>query len=261
MLSQSKKVALASQCALLTLLLFPPAMVGAVSVSYREGVSPTAGFVAEDADLREGSPSANLPVSNINLGSISTGGNQRGRTVISFDLDATGGFTVADAGSITNVALTLTLRGRFGSWTSYTASQRLIELHALTNNFSEGTVTWNSPWINPGGDYSSTVLSSFTDDLSSSTFTFPSSPAFIAAAQNALNNNGGVLSLLLLAPNAEGLSSMAWLELDSSDRPGGSALSANALNRPLLIVQIPEPGAMSLLGLGGLLLWRWKRKS
>src|ERR1043166_971513 len=131
----------------------------------------------------------------------------------------------------------------------------------LGNESERFGVTWNRikndgtmdiPWANPGGDFSATVLSSASVTSDASVFyTFGSSAAFVAAAQDAVANSKP-LQLILYAPTTE-TGPDRFVRWDSDD-------ASSASFHPLLTVSfVPEPSITALLGLSGLLLLRARR--
>lgn len=214
------------------------ARASADTILFQEGVSPTAGFVTPDGGIRSGSQSNNSIGGTLDVGTVS--GNIA-RSLVSFNLLA--GLQATD--QIGSITLQLTK-------TRETANFDKTIYVYLVAPFVEGQATWNNskastPWTTPGGDFNAAApLTSLLDTSDSGqTLTFPSTPALVAAAQNALQNQGGVLYLLLAAPDAESIA--AYAGFAQGENPTASS-------RPLLTVTtvIPEPASLSLLGLAGM---------
>lgn len=218
----------------------------AATINFQEGASPTVGYTMAETDLRESSPGSNFAGARINVGSLSTSANDRMRNVLSFDIDGVGG--VAPGDTVTSATLTFNVWGR-ANWDSNTD---LLAVHSLTTNFSEGTATWNSPWGTAGGDYVATSLTAVTNTTGAS-FTIPSTPAFVAAANDAIADNNGVLNLILIAPNNEGLTVGSFIELYSAEF---GTPSQHPLLTLTTVPPVPEPGTLGLLLVGAVLLRR-----
>jgi hypothetical protein len=159
----------------------------------------------------------------------------------------------------------------------FAAVDPTVELHQITANtpMIEGSgnffgstsdpagVTWNRiqnngtsdvPWTTPGGDFG-VILASQVVSSDGTFYTFASSPAFVAAAQDALDNRGGLLQLILLAPASEGFGG-AFVRWDSDD-------ASTAASRPLLTITafVPEPSSCVLFLGAALLLARRKARA
>src|SRR5687767_251325 len=93
MSSTLKALVVVAVGSVIAMALAPAATAASTTVNYQHLVSPTPAFLMEDADLRQSSPNVNFAAANINLGTLNAGGNQRMRSVMSFDLDALGGLT------------------------------------------------------------------------------------------------------------------------------------------------------------------------
>ena len=91
---------------------------------------------------------------NLQAGAFSAG-SQFLHSVLKFDVSSLTGQTISSA--------TIDVEVRSSSNAPIT-----INAHRLTTNWTEGSVTWNSPWSAAGGDYDPTVVgsASFTSNLS-----------------------------------------------------------------------------------------------
>jgi hypothetical protein len=140
-----------------------------------------------------------------------------------------------------------------------------LELHAVLpgengETMIEGQAGWDnrqngSAWDNPGGDFDSTILSMIPEVTASefgagSTLVFPSTPQFVAAANEALAA-GLPLELIMTAPEVED-NRNTFIRFRSDD--WGSTID-EMMTRPLLSISfaVPEPGSL-VLGLMGLAL-------
>jgi hypothetical protein len=116
------------------------------------------------------------------------------RSVIKFDLSG-----IPSGATITSATLKLYETGTYG----YT---RTINIHKLNTAWSEGSVTWASPWITAGGDYNSTASASasisWTSVLKQDSWTVTSD---VQAIVNGTANNGW-----LVKDNNEDNSQQYW---------------------------------------------------
>jgi hypothetical protein len=209
----------------------------------REGQFPTAGYDVEDTELRESGPDASFEVNpRWNMGNF----GPREREAVAFPVSLP---TVT--GWATSVKLEV--------WQSDSNSghTRLVELHSITNaNYvNESTATWNSantgsPWATPGGDFSSTILSSVTVNTTTlgTHYEFSSTPALVNAVNNALFGDGIFRFMAKVSTAEEG--SFGYVSFIAADN-NGHALSL----RPLLTIEyVPEPASAAVLALGAMAL-------
>ncbi|WFB37446.1 PEP-CTERM sorting domain-containing protein [Kiritimatiellota bacterium B12222] len=172
------------------------------------------------------------------------------RGVVQFDLSAYSGMTIND------VSLSLTaVAGQDGDQHGTTYADILLKDTGTTFGY-----TWNSFTPN-GGDTSGATLSTLTgydvydggDLVGGDIFTFASSSDFISAAQNAIDVNSGILSLVIYAPVYE--------EQGVKDSTITRNFYRFAEHSTLNISVIPEPSTLLMLGLslGTLCLFRHKR--
>jgi hypothetical protein len=175
---------------------------------------------------------------------------QRIRAILQFDLSGLGGIAVDSA------SLTLTHEG-----TSYGGDDDLGEYLDLVvkNNgaetFGQDTVTWNSV-ATPGGYVGGPTLSSATAQTRSTPegteVVFASSADFVVAAQEAIDNDGGILTLIVYSPETEA----AGLADPEGDETGICRFWPTAA-----LTVVPEPGSLALLvGAGSAALLTKKRR-
>ncbi|MDA3872562.1 MAG: DNRLRE domain-containing protein [Kiritimatiellae bacterium] len=201
-----------------------------------------------DTYIRSGNPENELENEfRMLVGYLSNSNFLNNRGLVQFDLSAYTGTTIE--------SVTLSLTGGTGTATDQQAAPYAdILLKDLGENFNETTVNWNN--LTPaGGDVSGSTLSTITgydvydggDLVNGDTFTFASTPGFIGAAQNAIENNGGIFSLIMYAPDYENGSANNFYRF--------------AENGTLNISAIPEPGTLVLLGIamGTILLFHRRR--
>lgn len=173
-------------------------------------------------------------------------------------------------------SVTLTIVGEKNDTTSPNSSVD-YNLHQLNRTFTEGTgglsgatnsgATWNNSangtaWTTPGGDFNSTVLSTISVNTRSAdeiAYTFNSTPALVAAAQNALANGSDLSFLMKMNETSEALAVRNVFFFYGDDATGTG--NADVSKRPILTVTyIPEPGTMASAAFGGLLLMARRRR-
>ena len=187
------------------------------------------------------------------------GGESRG--LLLFNLQG----SVPPGAIIQSVSLRLTVEN-----TPSRASNSIFDLNALTASWGEGTgadrggspaganaATWlnrlgtsGAPWINPGGDFSST-LSAFATVLGNGSYNFASTPQLVSDVQGWLDNPA---------------TDFGWLLRSESEQVGRTIRRfysrLDPANGPALTIQyttVPEPtvGSLVLLGLGAFI---WTRR-
>jgi len=228
-------------------------------INFQQDVSPTGAYQSIVATLNEVNPTSHGGTGSSNyIGHSASGGGGAFRSLEAFDISA-----IPAGSTINSVTLTLYPRGSLSSATDATYE---VELHQLIGSATESNASWDNrfeddnasldvPWSSPGGDYNSTVLSTFdANPHSLIASTFPSTSAFVAAAQSALDGSG-TLYMLVLSPDAEAVSSSTETRMNfgSDDYNAGTTESPDYSNRPLLTIDyttIPEPSAFFLLGMG-----------
>lgn len=231
-----------------------PPMASAAVINYQENVSPTNPYDVPSTEIRKAASTTNYSggTNGLDAGRYSA---LPTRSIISFDLKATGGLTGGETIQSVTLSLTKMLDTNFADAST---ENKLLEIHALTHGFNGDQASWDNsatgtPWITAGGggDYSATVLSSVTQSAANNAAdTFATTANFTAAAQDALDNNNGILNLILIAPNAEAASgNNRYVRFYNSN-------NATASYRPLLTVTtaVPEPTGLTLFGLGTMLL-------
>ena len=197
--------------------------------------------------------------STFTAGGRPQGGESRG--LLLFNLQG----SVPAGAIIQSVSLRLTVEN-----TPSRAVNSIFDLNALTASWGEGTgsdrggspagpnaATWlnrlgstGAPWINPGGDFSST-LSAFATVLGNGSYTFASTPQLVSDVQGWLDNPG---------------SDFGWILRSQSEQVGRTIRRfysrLDPVNSPALTIQyafaVPEPGTawLLLLGLGGIVYRR-----
>ena len=201
------------------------ARVPASTVPFQEDVSPTAAFQAGATFAREIGPTSNFDVFNfLYIGSDGSGPTGRVRSFFNFDLSV-----LPDGAAIS--AITFSLRSGPADFASVSTDVP-IELRLLAGPFNESTLTWDNQPVY------STLLSTITANPkltdSSVTFTWPSSAAFIAAAQAAGDANGTLNFLARVDDAAEAHPEVRKAFFPSDDDTNPPTPSIN----PLLTVSI-----------------------
>jgi hypothetical protein len=213
----------------------PPVPPTAISHSLQQ----TAVYNTVGAEIQSNRPGTNYgALTDIRVGgNPGVRGNMRG--VLAFDLSH-----IPEGSTIHSVSLTMDANlvvGTGGTWLDF-------ELFKLDGDVAEGEVTWNRAragenWDSPGGDFGGISLSSLYAQNTTGPKNFVSTVAFIAAAQQAVDN-GKPLTMLLTALAAENLSQSWYMRFTSDD-------ASNPALRPALNIQftapIPEPATAGLL--------------
>jgi hypothetical protein len=108
-------------------------------------------FVAvEDAWIDNGNPDINYPTDDELR--IDPAGGEILRTVIRFDLSS-----IPVSSTIVDATLEVTVAG--------TQAGQTVYVYRFISDWAEPTVTWNSPWLTPGGDYDATDWGSYSPDV------------------------------------------------------------------------------------------------
>ena len=237
--------------------LLAAAHVRADVITYQEGVG---GYTHDATQARENEDSvvfgasATLDIGKITDGDASTTDDSY-RIYLGYDL------TGIPAGSvITDVTLALTLKDR-GSEHSDT-----INLHRVTaaGPIAESGLNWNrydstNNWAVAGGDYDPMVLASTvaTTGPVGTVHTWGSTPALVAAAQDALDVDGGRLEMILISAQEDAVTAVRYHGYYSDND------NTNLSFRPLLTVTyaIPEPGGIAAAaGIVGALMARGRSR-
>ena len=198
------------------------------TLTFRQGVS---GYSQETTFIRADNPTWNSGARNqILVGRIGTS-NSATRGLLSFDLSA-----IPANAIISSASLELTTSNEAGS-----GSISQLELRTLTTDFTEGGgissssgnadttsgANWNRrsdstanlSWTNSGGSLGTTILSTLDGYNAatgiSTTKTFASSSAFVAAAQSAITT--GRINLTIVSPLTEAISAANFTRIHSDD--------------------------------------------
>jgi hypothetical protein len=240
--------------------------LSAATITFQQGVAPTAGYAHLSQDFR-GSGTTNNGAQT--LVGYQTSGVLEIRTVMGFDLSA------IPAGSTIN-SITLLLVSD-GGQSGTIANLGSINLHEVipngvaANNMIEGQISrtiWKtgSNWDNVLGDFTATPMSTATLNNTDAdtvldageTATFNSTTAFVAAAQSAFDA-GLPIEFILIAPTAEANTGASNLVRFRSDD-----FTTTLTDRPLLTIDytIPEPSsaALGILAAGSALFIRRRNR-
>jgi gluconolactonase len=198
---------------------------------YRQGIN---GYAHAGSMIDQDFPNTNYGTNDLLLVG-SSGGASAARAVFSFSLT-----NLFPGAIITNAVLKLRAVGEFGAITN-------LELHRLTVDFDENSVTWNNaesgvPWTG-GGDFDATPLAQVSNlGALDDTPLYFSGTALVAAAQAAFNTTSD-LALLVRSASTEAAGGGEVAFIGSDDNPDQSY-------RPMLTLDVvPEPagGALALL--------------
>ena len=168
-----------------TLVIVLQATGSTVTATLQTGVSPTTSYMETSAGIAIDTNPNNLGIGNSQYSELTVGksATQSNRTLLDFDLSP-----IPPGATITGASLTL-------QGTSTAAFP--VELH-LGTPFEAGYACWTQ-----NSSYSATLLSTLNVTAGSGAATWPTSPSFVSAVQNALSNNYGSLVLMLVSPIAE----------------------------------------------------------
>jgi len=257
-----KTLSLASLAALAILLTSSMMLVteaNAAVITLQDGVSPTSGYSGESSTfIRSDNPTTNYNAyldSTIITGNTASGADIRG--LFSFDL------SVLPSGATIN-SVTFILTAVSNDSTSG-ASPLQLDILPLATAFTAGGATWNTyngtnAWTTPGGDYSSSPLSTvmLTPNaiVAGNTATFASTTSFVSFVQGAYNSST-LAQFILKLDNETGTTRDIFFF-------GGDA-APNSSYRPSLTINyttVPEPSVTAMIGVGAMLvlLHRSKRR-
>ncbi len=173
---------------------------GYSSVGGGSGGGSSSLTATEDAMIYQASATTNYGGdTNFQVGDYSATGTQELRTVIKFDVSSLAGQ------SINSAILKLEVR-------SSSSPPVVINAHRLTTNWSESTVTWNSPWSTAGGNYDATTAGSatFTTPLSLGSPTETMSIDITSLVQNWASGTYPNYGLVLIDPSGSARSISAF---------------------------------------------------
>jgi hypothetical protein len=265
-----------------TMLLMAGLSAFADTISFQEDISPDASYQCLATYIRDTGDGNKGEDTTWQLG---TTGSSILRCLLGYDISD------IPAGSIIN-SVTVTVSPRHID-TNSTDADYVINVHEVPNHdYTESSVTWfnrymgddETAWTNPGGDYDSTVLSSLTlnplhwvdgaanpptapaDDV---TYVFASSSAFVAVAQDALDNNHRLDMLLKLSSDGEASTTRVLFPF-AGDEPqtsvSGSQRKTVQEQAPILTIDytpVPEPATWLLCSVAtlGLLGYGIRKKA
>ncbi|MDG1071651.1 MAG: DNRLRE domain-containing protein [Akkermansiaceae bacterium] len=229
----------------------------AATVSFQEGVSPTAGLAHDAVFIRSGTNAdINQNTSDqIIIGTTAGGGSAAIRGLLEFDISAIPATNVIDLAS-----LVLTTHSAGINNVGVAAAITSFDVYSYGFNFDETTATWNDPAVGDSSDGGTvgTFLTSASIDVESAagvTIAFGSSSAFTTAVGDALAGDGQ-LRLIIRNNDESTVGTHNFARFAAED-------FATTGSRPELVIEhsmIPEPSSLALLGLGGLALLRRRRK-
>lgn len=98
---------------------------------------------SKDSQLRAAAPTTNYGT-DVRMDADPWSADTK-RPLVHFDLSS-----IPGGATINWATLTLYMKSTFGS-------TRTVNVHRLTKDWAQGTVTWNSPWTTAGGDYDGTA--------------------------------------------------------------------------------------------------------
>jgi hypothetical protein len=230
-----------------------PGSLTAATLVFKQGVSPTVAYTTAIATIRSDQPSTNSDGSgNLVLGNLAATGADL-RVLFAFNLSSIGSIGSATINSV-QLSWTGAADGSSGS------TVLAIDLFQLASPFTETGVTWNTTngstaWTTPGGDFSSTLLSSQSGNPNTGTsggttaWTFASSANFVSAAQSAFDSGSQTFYFIAKLNDETGTARRIFQILSDEN--------ATASNHPALTVtytSVPEPSAGMLAGVA-LALW------
>lgn len=212
--------------------------------------------VAGDANIR----ASGSGYSQIALVGDTTTANDYLRGVFSFNLND----PLLVGATINSVTLKLYING---DDTASLSSVETLQVFQLAQAFNETQVTWTqaqsgTPWSTPGGDFSSTLLSSVTANphqdstAPNQELLFASSADFVASVASTLLQSDKTIGLLVKLAVEDNNRSI--FRISTGTTTGNQSVLAEAQYRPQLVIDytpssIPEPSAFSALaGIGAL---------
>jgi len=152
-------------------------------------------------------------LTNLVMGNLFAISNFRFRTLLDFNLASLPGDS-----TLISCLLYLTIQSSSGI-----DGSQVFQLKRLTRNWTELGATWltydgTNPWTTPGGDYSNSIVSSFTPANSMDDPVFDVEPL----VADAITNRAGMLRLLGFGPENTGANNFlnfSSAHFSSADRP------------------------------------------
>ena len=245
------------------------APASAATMTFQEGVSPTAGYNVQDVMIRSDQPTTVQLGFNTDL-IVGKNGSTLFRSLIGFDLTALKNVVVPDGQELQVDSVSLTLSYGQGPGGTGVGNSIDLTLASYAYAFSETTATWNAPGTGApaGGSPTSGLALSTTGAFDPTPATSPQAAVFgttndfEAQISDVLSATDSVFYGILYSPGAEAGGSNSFARIFSSDRNyNTSPFFYSTAVRPTLTVDysfvpIPEPAGLALLAVGGFALLR-----
>jgi hypothetical protein len=124
---------------------------------------------------------------------------------------------------------------------------------------TDGDVTWNypffnesSPWITPGGDFTSVISSSVAVGSSGATYTWPTTSQFVADVQDMLDHPSANFGWILIGAETTSASAKRFASRENTTQAWWPTLSVT--------YTVPAPGAPALLAPAMVMFARRRRR-
>jgi YD repeat-containing protein len=196
----------------------------AVTVSFQEGVSPSAGYAgAADAEIRQSAPTANYGSAVSLKVDGDDPGDQDVKSLLKWDISS-----IPPGSTVNSVSLVLNVtNGTANTYELYELKRNWVENQVTWNSYSAGNA-WQTAGANGADDVGTTVLASLGTSTTGS-YTINLNTSGVAVIQKWVNNpstnNGFIISNSV---------STDGLGFDSSE-------AATAANRPRLVINYTPP--------------------